>query len=305
MTHDKGKTLKIILKTLKNLGYVVTYKVLDSTKFGLAQDRKRIYIVGTKDKEMSLDNFTEKFSNLSKILEKDKETVDNEFTRTLLAHYKVEELYGKSIKDKRGGKDNIHSWDIEIKGKVSIEQKELLELLLRERRKKKWAEEIGVDWMDGMPLTLEQIKTFYPKENLKALLDNLVEKKYLSYEHPKKIVNKKRMEDLAKEKGYNIVTGKLSYEFSKILDPNSLSPTLVATDAHKLGVIDNQGIRKLTVREMQRLFGFPENYDLSFLDYKESVDLLGNTVCIPVVKEISLRLAKILNKEDYNSIRKL
>ena len=79
---------------------------------------------------------------------------------------------------------------------------------------------------------------------------------------------------------------------------------MVATDAHKLGVIDNQGIRKLTVREMQRLFGYPENYDLSFLDYKESVDLLGNTVCIPVIKEISSRLAKILNKEDYSSIRK-
>lgn len=304
ITHDKGKTLKIILNTLKNLDYKVTYKVLDSTKFGLAQDRKRIYIVGTKDKEISLDNFIERFSNLSKILEKDKEIVDNEFTQTLLAHYKVEELYGKSIKDKRGGKDNIHSWDIEIKGKINIEQKELLELLLRERRKKKWAEEIGIDWMDGMPLTLEQIKTFYPKENLKDLLDNLVEKRYLSYEYPKKLINKKRIEDLDKEKGYNIITGKLSYEFSKILDPNSVSPTLVATDAHKIGVIDNQGIRKLTVREMQRLFGYPENYDLSFLDYKESVDLLGNTVCIPVVKEISLRLAKILNKEDYSSIRK-
>ena len=251
-----------------------------------------------------MDNFIEKSSNLSKILEKDKEIVDNEFTRTLLSHYKIEELYGKSIKDKRGGKDNIHSWDIEIKGKINSEQKELLELLLRERRKKKWAEEIGIDWMDGMPLTLEQIKTFYPKENLKLLLDNLVEKKYLSYEYPKKIINKKRVEDSTKEKGYNIVAGKLSYEFSKILNPNSVSPTIVATDAHKLGVIDNKGIRKLTVREMQRLFGFSENYDLSFLDYKESVDLLGNTVCIPVIKEISLRLAKILNKEDYKDTRK-
>ena len=31
----------------------------------------------------------------------------------------------------------------------------------KERRKKHWAEEIGIKWMDGMPLTLEQISYIY------------------------------------------------------------------------------------------------------------------------------------------------
>ncbi|MDN8790645.1 hypothetical protein Q0L87_14105, partial [Staphylococcus aureus] len=76
---------------------------------------------------------------------------------------------GKSVKDKRGGKNNIHSWDIELKGAVTEEEKQLLNILLKERRKKKWASEIGIDWMDGMPLTKAQISTFYKHPDLQNI----------------------------------------------------------------------------------------------------------------------------------------
>ena len=42
--------------------------------------------------------------------------------------------------------------------------------------------------MDGMPLTLEQISTFWNSDNLKEMLDDLVTKGYLVMEHPKNIV---------------------------------------------------------------------------------------------------------------------
>ncbi len=51
-------------------------------------------------------------------------------------------------------------WDIDLKGKTTKKEKELLNLILTERRKKKWAAEYGIDWMDGMPLTKEMIATF-------------------------------------------------------------------------------------------------------------------------------------------------
>lgn len=44
--HNKGKTLKHILETLNQLGYHVTYKVLNALDFGLPQKRERIFIVG-------------------------------------------------------------------------------------------------------------------------------------------------------------------------------------------------------------------------------------------------------------------
>ena len=49
--HDKGNTLRIILKTLEDLGYFVTYQVMNAAEYGnLPQGRERIYIVGFKDK---------------------------------------------------------------------------------------------------------------------------------------------------------------------------------------------------------------------------------------------------------------
>lgn len=49
-SHNKGETFKVILHYLGvELGYNVTYKVLNSKDFGLPQNRERIYIVGFKD----------------------------------------------------------------------------------------------------------------------------------------------------------------------------------------------------------------------------------------------------------------
>lgn len=50
VTHDKGRTFKVIKDKLEGLGYTVYYKVLNTIDFGLPQLRKRIYIVGFKDK---------------------------------------------------------------------------------------------------------------------------------------------------------------------------------------------------------------------------------------------------------------
>lgn len=199
---------------------------------------------------------------------------------------------GKSIKDKRGGENNIHSWDIELKGHTTEQERLLLNAILKERRKKHWAEEIGIKWMDGMPLTYKQIRTFFDVPNLKKMLNDLTKKGYLTLEHPKQQVNGIRVFDESKPKGYNIVSGKLSFEFTKILNPNELAPTLVAMDVSRLGVVDGNGLRKLTIREGQRLCGYPENYDLSFLKENEAFDLLGNTVCLPVIKAISKRIGK-------------
>jgi len=46
--HNGGKTLKVILKTLEDLGYHTDYRVLNALDFGLPQKRERIWIVGFK-----------------------------------------------------------------------------------------------------------------------------------------------------------------------------------------------------------------------------------------------------------------
>ena len=56
-SHDSGKTFQIIEEALKNLGYYIKVKVLNTMDYGnVPQNRERIYIVGFKNKD-----YTDKF----------------------------------------------------------------------------------------------------------------------------------------------------------------------------------------------------------------------------------------------------
>lgn len=157
--------------------------------------------------------------------------------------------------------------------------------------------------MDGMPLTLEQIRSFYDTPNLEDLLEDLTKKGYLKFEYPKKLIREKnesgvtitrREYDKTKPKGYNIVAGKLSFEINRVLSPSEIAPTLVAMDMQKLYVGDNGGLRRLTLREGLRICGYPD--DIKFnVSEKEGFDLLGNTVVVPVIKAVAERLLDTIN----------
>lgn len=303
VNHDGGKTLQVIVDRLAALNYKFDFRVLNSKNFGVPQERKRIYIIGSVNNTPNLDNFPIKEIKLGDILETGLPTADTPFVKTLLKHFTIEQLYGKSIKDKRGGHTNIHSWDLEIKGSVTPKQKRLLDTILTERRKKKWAEIIGIDWMDGMPLTLEQIRTFFDSPNLEEMLEDLTQKGYLKFEHPKKLIRgtnnngvatTRREYDTTKPKGYNIVAGKLSFEINKVMSPTEIAPTLVAMDMQKLYVGDNGGLRRLSLREGLRLCGYPDGIKFNVSE-KDGFDLLGNTVVVPVIKAVAERLLETLN----------
>lgn len=61
--HDKGNTLKVILKHLQDLNYKVSWSVLNAKDFGLAQNRERIIIIGNKKNKFN-------FSKIRKIKHK-------------------------------------------------------------------------------------------------------------------------------------------------------------------------------------------------------------------------------------------
>lgn len=46
LSHDKGKTFKIIIESLEEIGYKTYWKKLDAKDFGLPQRRVRVFIVG-------------------------------------------------------------------------------------------------------------------------------------------------------------------------------------------------------------------------------------------------------------------
>lgn len=46
-THNKGKTIEEIVNEFENVGYTVKYDVLNAVNYGVPQQRRRIFIIGT------------------------------------------------------------------------------------------------------------------------------------------------------------------------------------------------------------------------------------------------------------------
>jgi DNA (cytosine-5)-methyltransferase 1 len=184
----------------------------------------------------------------------------------------LESLHGVRLIDHRGG-NSIHSWDMGKNGLCSDLERSLMESIIANRRKKHF----GAD-KDGKKLTLKQIQTFWEKPGLEVTLNSLIEKGYL-----KKVDGK-----------YNPVCGNMSFEVFKFLDPSSISITVVTSDAHRLGVVQNGIPRKITPRECARIQGFPDEFILhpnETFAYRQ----LGNSVSVPVITAIFNDL--IFNKE--------
>lgn len=56
ISHNNGETMSTIYSVLTDLGYTVHYTILNSSDFGLPQNRERVYIVGFKN-ELDSQNF--------------------------------------------------------------------------------------------------------------------------------------------------------------------------------------------------------------------------------------------------------
>ena len=50
LTHDKGNTWKVMQNIFNELGYYYKWKILDARDYGIPQGRRRIYVIGFKDK---------------------------------------------------------------------------------------------------------------------------------------------------------------------------------------------------------------------------------------------------------------
>lgn len=175
----------------------------------------------------------------------------------------LSKLHGYRLIDYRGGQA-IHSWELGKKGECTEHEIEFLNLLVTHRRHP----EFGKD-KDGKRLTIEQIKTFYRREDIVDIIPSLLKKGYIQ----------------EIEGRYNLVCGNMSFEVFKFLDPDSISITLTSSDSNRLGVIQNNIARRITPRECARLQGFPDSFIVNPTDayaYKQ----FGNSVSVPVIEAV-------------------
>ena len=290
---EKGKIIERIVHEFQNLDYHVSYRKLCSSNFGLAQKRERVYIMCARSRliDLSVISTSNRAVTFGDIIDRGApyNNLDATFTKKLCDYHRKHSILGKKIGDKRGGQGNIHSWDLELNGTITDDERELLNKILTARRQKHWAEKKSIRWMDGMPLTVEEISTFYPHEDLPNMLQHLTELKYLNFEYPKDLADGKRVYSMVTPKGYNINKGKLSFPLARVLSYDDCTPTLTATDTIKLGVLLEHGddifLRKLTELELKRLCGFPEDFIIP--PNVNMYDLFGNMATPPVISAIS------------------
>jgi len=103
--HDKGKTFKIIEKTLRDLGYHIKSKILNSMTHGnIPQNRERIFIVGflDKDKAEAFD-FPKEIPLTKNFREYTANEVDDKY------YYNDKPLY-KKIKDDINSEFSVYQW---------------------------------------------------------------------------------------------------------------------------------------------------------------------------------------------------
>lgn len=294
VTHDQGRTLSTILESLKKLGYCIEYLLLNSSNFGVPQNRVRIYILGSLETSLKLtlksdlgasDTHQFKSKEINKQFSLFEEVnCKRNVVRDILENkpdpkYKCsssfidklstivgdnfEHLHGYRLIDYRGGK-SLHSWELGTKGTCTPQEIRFMNLLISNRRKKKFGKH-----QDGKSLTKEQILTFYHFQDFDLVTTSLIRKGYLS----------------CKVEKYNPVCGNMSFEVFKFLDPDAISITLTASDSNRLGIVQDNTPRRITPRESARLQGYPDSYKLLSNDlavYKQ----MGNGVSVPVVQAI-------------------
>lgn len=296
-THDKGRTFATVKSHLQELGYGIQTLMANSAMFGVPQNRVRAFIVCVLDEEPKLDmesdvGFADSHVFKQKQNQKDlfdgkkreyktvgdilEIKVPKEFhcskkfqtqLKLALGNDPFDCLHGVRLIDSRGG-NSIHSWDLGTKGECTANEKKFMKLLIQNRRQKRFGTH-----QDGKSLTKDQIATFWDNSDLDITIQALVQKGYLS----------------EKDGKYNPVAGNMSFEVFKFLDPSSISITVVSTDAHRLGVVQNGVPRRITPRECARLQGFPDSFVLH-PEKKWVYHQMGNSVSVPVVSAIASEL---------------
>lgn len=292
-THDEGRTFGTIMSKLHDLGYGTYDLLLNSSNFGVPQNRVRLYILGIKGStpKMSLKtnlgatdshDFKRKYEQTSlfsadafpskrmvkDIIEKsvdEKYYCSEKFERQLhtVVGDDLSKLNGYRLIDYRGGQ-SLHSWELGTKGNCTDKEIKFMNLLIQNRRKPIFGKQ-----QDGKKLSLEQIKTFYMDDDILDVIDSLLQKGYLKEDDGR----------------FNPVCGNMSFEVFKFLDPNSISITLTSSDSNRLGIIQNNRPRRITPRECARLQGFPDSFVVNPTDafaYKQ----FGNSVSVPVIEAV-------------------
>lgn len=266
VSHDNGKTYKIIRETLKKLGYRLTEKplILSPYQFGVPQDRERIYIPGIydpKNVEIPLS------IHFDKLLKK----TDNSIYSIL-----DENNYSKENQLSKHTLDVLTCWDEFYKG---IDVKII-----------------------GFPVWESYFKTNSIDNTLPIWKKEFIKKNQDLYKRNKKFIDSwlKKWKNL---EGFTPTERKFEWQCGKSIDtiwegiiqirPSGVRVKKPDTFQALVALVQTPIIgryrRKLSVREAARLQSFPDSF-IPDKNRQQAYKQLGNSVNVKVLQEIFKQL---------------
>lgn len=273
LVNSKNKAhLTNAINYLNENRYAVDLRLLKCEEFGIAQKRRRVFIVArNNNRAFSFDSLkpVNPFISVGDIFRRMENETECHSPKMLPAQSKdriIADHIGQGMKlcNVRTGERCIHTWDIpKVFGTTTDQEKEILttiQKLRRQERKRKYG--------DADPVSILRLERHLNRP-VKRLLNDLIRKKYL-----------RRIDDTVDLT--NTYNGKY-----RRLNASGLSPTVdTRFGEHRLFLHPTEP-RGLTVREAARLQGFPDWFNFS-KNERLAFRQVGNAVPPPVAKEIGL-----------------
>lgn len=104
LTHDNGNTFKIIQNGFQQEDYVITYKLLKCSDYGLPQMRKRLFVIGVK-------KGTPLINHINKLLDLDEYKKETTLTEFLGKNFEKNTAYTIRCGGKNSPINDRHNWD--------------------------------------------------------------------------------------------------------------------------------------------------------------------------------------------------
>lgn len=299
LNHDKGRTFATILNALDEIGYDVSWTVLNSANFGVPQARKRVYITGFLRGKCAGEVFTYPNTNPKTIVRRVPGSEGN----------RVYSADGLSVTLTAGGGGGG--------GKTGLY---LIPIPVKSKTKSGYQFAFPNDSIDVSYLTMNSRRGRVGSEIAHTLTTNSTQAFYFIDMNPNaKLTQLARCITARQDSGINHRKG----EHSGIM---VIVKELTADEVLQLGdksdywtfenpnddtitaliIFDNEGnffigyIRRLTPRECWRLQGFTdEQFDKVIsagISDTQLYKMAGNAVSVPVISAFGKQIKRILNK---------
>lgn len=280
VNKQPGRDFGIILRTLSDLGYGVSWKMINAADYGYPQRRRRTFIFAFRKGTIFHDN-------VSNIARED----DNEI--------------GKFIKNMTPFSNTMLNESVANIENVDLNLIKLLEEFSKKFSLKKGFKKTGI-MVDGKVFMADYIPKSRRETTIRELLISDInnEEFYLSSEKIKKFKEQKKGFRTVKTSrtGHNYKYGMGSMQFPDSLDKPArtivTSESSVSRMSHVVMDPGNNRLRVLSPIETERINTFPDDWTkLDGVINSNRYFTMGNALVVDLIKEIGKQILKIINKD--------